>query len=149
MTSITFYFQVHQPYRLRRYSYFDIGASDAYFDDELNEAIVKRVADRCYLPMNALLLETIEATGGGFRCSFSISGTALRQFETWAPEVLASFRELLATGAVEMLCETSDAFLDLLAGRPTNPMADRLAPVQPRIIPLPIPPVKPRTPVGA
>ena len=50
---------------------------------------------------------------------------------------------------LEMLCETSDAFLDLVAGRPTNPMADRLAPVQPRIIPLPIPPVKPRTPVGA
>ena len=50
---------------------------------------------------------------------------------------------------LEMLCETSDAFLDLVAGRPTNPMADRLAPVQPRVIPLPIPPLKPRTPVGA
>ena len=49
---------------------------------------------------------------------------------------------------LEMLCETSDAFLDLVAGRPTNPMADRLAPVQPRIRPLPIPPVKPRTPVA-
>ena len=30
---------------------------------------------------------------------------------------------------LEMLCEASDAFLDLVAGRPTNPMADRLAPV--------------------
>ena len=117
MTSVTFYFQVHQPYRLRPYSYFDIGESEEYFDDELNEVIVKRVADRCYLPMNALLLEAIESTGGRFRCSFSISGTALAQFESWAPEVLESFRQLLATGAVEMLCETSQHSLAALADR--------------------------------
>jgi len=115
VTSITFYFQVHQPYRLRHYSYFDIGASDEYFEDELNEAIVKRVADRCYLPMNAVLLEAIQASEGRFRCSFSISGTALMQFEEWAPEVLDSFRELLATGAVELLCETSQHSLAALA----------------------------------
>lgn len=106
MTSVCFYFQVHQPYRLRRYSYFDIGASSEYFDDELNEAVLKRVAERCYLPMNAVLHEAIKASDGRFRCSFSISGPVLRQLEAWAPEVIESFRDLLATGAVELLCET-------------------------------------------
>ncbi len=106
MTSICFYFQVHQPFRLRRYTYFDIGSSHDYFDDELNEAVLGRVAERCYLPMNELLREAIEATEGRFRCAFSISGPALRQFEAWAPEVVDSFRALFATGAVELLGET-------------------------------------------
>ena len=115
MTAIAFYFQVHQPFRLKRYTYFDIGASHAYFDDTLNEMIAKRVAERCYLPMNALLRQAIEQTGQRFRCSFSISGTALAQFERWVPEVIESFRGLVATGAVELLCETSQHSLAALA----------------------------------
>ena len=115
MTSVCFYFQVHQPYRLRRYGYFDIGESREYFDDGLNEAIARRVAERCYLPMNALLREAIEATDGRLRCSFSISGTALAQFEAWVPEVIESFRGLVDTGAVELLCETSQHSLAALA----------------------------------
>ena len=114
MTAVTFYFQVHQPYRLRHFTYFDIGESKSYFDDGLNEAIAKRVAERCYLPMNRLLLEAIENTEGRFRCSFSISGTALMQFEQWVPEVLDSFRDLIATDAVEILCETSQHSLAAL-----------------------------------
>jgi alpha-amylase len=106
VTSLCFYFQVHQPYRLRRYTYFDIGARDDYFDDGLNEAVLKRVAERCYLPMNRLLLEAIESTEERFRCAFSISGPALRQLEAWAPEVIESFRALVATGCVELLGET-------------------------------------------
>ncbi|MEZ6017430.1 MAG: glycoside hydrolase family 57 protein [Planctomycetota bacterium] len=106
MTDIVFYFQVHQPFRLRRYTWLDIGVDHDYFDDPLNQMIVERVAERCYLPMNRVLLEAIERTQGRFRCSFSISGTALEQFELWAPAVLESFRALAATGAVEFLCET-------------------------------------------
>ena len=68
--------------------------------------MLKRVAERCYLPMNAVLREAIEDTEGRFRCAFSISGPVLRQFEAWAPEVIESFRELLDTGCVEMLGET-------------------------------------------
>ena len=118
MTAVCFYFQVHQPFRLRRYSYFDIGESHDYFDDGLNEDVARRVAERCYLPMNQLLLEAIEATEGRFRCAFSISGTALAQFEQWVPEVLDSFRALIATGAVELLCETSQHSLAALAEPP-------------------------------
>jgi alpha-amylase len=115
VTSVVFYFQVHQPYRLRRYSYFDIGSSTEYFDEGLNRLVLERVAERCYLPMNALLREAIERSDGRFRCAFSISGPALRQFEEWAPEVVESFRALLATGAVEMLAETSQHSLAALA----------------------------------
>ena len=107
MRDIVFYFQVHQPFRLRRYSFFDIGAHERYFDDAENARIVKRVAEKCYLPMNALMLELVERHAGRFRCSYSISGCALEQFETWVPEVLTSFRKLAATGCVEFLCETS------------------------------------------
>jgi alpha-amylase len=104
---VVFYFQVHQPFRLRRYSFFDIGAHERYFDDAENARIARRVAEKCYLPMNALVLELVERHAGRFRCAYSISGCALEQFEAWAPAVLASFRKLAATGCVEFLCETS------------------------------------------
>lgn len=107
MTSVVFYFQVHQPYRLRRYTFFDIGAHDQYFDDAENARIVRRVAEKCYLPMNALLLEQIQRHAGRFRCAFSVSGTAISQMEEYAPEALESFVRLARTGAVEFLGETS------------------------------------------
>ncbi len=107
MTSVVLYFQVHQPFRLRRFRFFDIGTSDGYFDDDGNERIVRRIAERCYLPMNAVLLRQIERTDGRFRCAFSVTGTALDQMERWAPEALDSFVVLARTGAVEFLCETS------------------------------------------
>ena len=34
MTNVCFYFQVHQPFRLKKYSLFDIGNNTNYFDDE-------------------------------------------------------------------------------------------------------------------
>src|SRR5687768_12841587 len=98
MTAIVLYFHVHQPYRLRRYSFFDIGADDRWFDDAENERIVRRVAERCYVPMNALLSRLIERGNGAFRCSLSITGTALSQLERWAPKTLKSFRALAKTG---------------------------------------------------
>ncbi len=115
MTSVVFYFQVHQPYRLRRFTYFDIGSHTGYFDDRENRRILERVADRCYLPMNELLLDLIEETEGRFRCSFAITGTVLRQLEEWAPEALESFVRLSRTGAVEFVCETAYHSLAALA----------------------------------
>jgi len=115
VTSIVFYFQVHQPFRLRRYTFFDIGRSDAYFDGTENERILRRVAEKCYLPMNALLQRQIVRTRGRFRCAFSISGTALEQMQRWAPEVLDSFRRLADTGCVEFLAETSHHSLACMA----------------------------------
>lgn len=115
MTAITFYFQVHQPYRLRRYTFFDIGKKHEYFDDPENERILQRVAERCYLPMNAILLKEIERTKGEFRCAFSLSGTVLEQLEAWAPEALQSFVDLAETGSVEFLCETSHHSMSFMA----------------------------------
>lgn len=104
--SLCLYFQVHQPDRLRLYRFFDIGNDSQYFDEFTNKTILKRVAQRCYLPMNALMLELIKKYKGQFRISYSISGAALEQFERYAPEVLDSFRELAGTKCVEFLAET-------------------------------------------
>ena len=104
--SICLYFQVHQPNRLRLYRFFDIGKDSHYYDDFANRTILRRVAQKCYLPMNALLLELIEAHKGSFKVAFSISGSVLEQFDRYAPEVIESFRKLAQTGCVEFLSET-------------------------------------------
>lgn len=104
--SICLYFQVHQPCRLRLYRFFDIGKDSHYYDDFANRTILKRVAQRCYLPMNELLLELVGKHKGAFRVAFSISGSVIEQFDRYAPEVLDSFRKLADTGCVEFLSET-------------------------------------------
>ncbi|MGH7286545.1 MAG: glycoside hydrolase family 57 protein [Myxococcota bacterium] len=106
MPDVCFYFQVHQPFRLNRYGVFDIGKSQDYFDDRANQAILEKVANKCYRPMNALLRELIERHAGGFRISFSVTGTALEQMERWTPDVVESFQALAKTGCVEFLGET-------------------------------------------
>ena len=113
--SICLYFQVHQPDRLRLFRFFDIGADDHYFDDFDNSAIVRRVAAKCYLPMNRLLLDLIKANGKNFKVTFSVSGTAIEQFRLYAPEVLESFKALAATGCAEFLAETYSHSLASLA----------------------------------
>ncbi|HLP79114.1 MAG TPA: glycoside hydrolase family 57 protein [Acidobacteriota bacterium] len=106
MVNICFYFQVHQPFRLRHYSVFDIGQNQNYFDDEKNKQICRKVADKCYLPMNRVILDLVKRNHGKFKVSYSISGVALEQFEQYCPEVLESFRQLAKTGNVEFLAET-------------------------------------------
>lgn len=106
MKSICFYFQVHQPFRLRNYRFFDIGRNHSYFDDIQNAWICRRVADKCYLPTNKLMLDLIKQHNGAFKISYSISGVALDQFEKYTPEVIDSFRQLAETGCVEFLAET-------------------------------------------
>src|SRR2546423_726701 len=115
MASVCFYFQVHQPMRLRRYSVFDTDRH--YFDDRQNAEIVRKVAAKCYLPTNALLLELIRGHEGRFRISFSITGCALEQFEQHAPEVLETFQLLAQTGCVEFLDETYYHSLSFLYSR--------------------------------
>ena len=106
MKTICLYFQVHQPMRFRRYRFFDIGNDSYYYDDYLNESIMRKVADNCYLPANKVLLSVIKEYGVQFKVTFSISGIALDQFQLYAPEVLDSFRELAKTGSVDFLSET-------------------------------------------
>jgi alpha-amylase len=106
MASVCFYFQVHQPYRLRRYSYFESSHHLDYFDDAQNGEIARKVADKCYLPTNKLLLDLIHQHGSCFRVAFSLTGLFLEQMERHAPEVIDSFRDLVNTGCVELLSET-------------------------------------------
>jgi alpha-amylase len=106
MRTICFYFQVHQPFRLKPYRFFDIGEDHYYWDDFLNRNVIRKAAHKCYLPMNALLMELINHYQGKFKVAFSISGTFLDQIEAYAPDVLESFQKLVATGHVELLNET-------------------------------------------
>lgn len=106
MVSVCFYFQVHQPVRLRRYSVFEINHNHDYFDHCKNRQVIKKVANKCYIPANDAILDIIRKTNGRFKASFSITGTALEQFEEHVPEVIDSFRELAKTGCVEFLSET-------------------------------------------
>ena len=104
--SICLYFQVHQPTRLRLYRFFDIGKDSHYFDDFANRTILKRIVQKCDLPMNELLPQAIKEPNGEFKVAFSISGSALEQLDRYAPEVIDSFRRLAETGCVEFMCET-------------------------------------------
>ena len=105
MKKICLCFQIHQPYRLRRYRFFDIGNSHYYSDDYLNEEVFERIADTCYLPANRMLLELLKAYPD-FSVSFSLSGLAIEQMEYYKPELIDSFKELVATGRVELLAES-------------------------------------------
>lgn len=106
MKSICFYFQIHQPFRLKRYRFFDIGLDSYYYDDYLNRSIIQKIAEKSYLPANRILLDLIEKYGSDFKVSFSVSGIALEQFELYSPEVLESFQKLASTGCVEFLAES-------------------------------------------
>jgi alpha-amylase len=106
MKTICFYFQIHQPFRLKRYRFFDIGADHYYYDDFNNTSILQRVAANSFLPANQTILEMIKANKGKFKVSFSISGVALDQLEMYAPEVIDSFRLLAKTNCVEFTAET-------------------------------------------
>jgi len=115
MASVCFYFQVHQPYRLRHYSVFDSDSN--YFDDYKNGEICRKVANKCYLPANRLLLDLIEKYQGRFKISYSITGVLLDQLEHYCPEVISTFHALAQTGCVEFLSETYHHSLAFLYSR--------------------------------
>jgi alpha-amylase len=104
--AVCFYFQVHQPHRMKKYRIFNIGHDHQYFDDAKNRQIMEKVAGKCYLPANNLILKLIKESNGRFKVAYSVTGTALEQFERFAPDVLESFKELARTGCVEFLSET-------------------------------------------
>lgn len=121
MPSVCFYFQVHQPYRVKRIRAFDVGSAGDYFDhageDSLNNRrIFEKVARKCYIPANAALRRMI-AAHPDFRASFSLSGVFLEQAEAFMPEVVRSFQDLVNTGQVEILGETYYHSLSFLYSR--------------------------------
>ena len=115
--AICLYFQVHQPFRLKRYRFFDLGNDHYYYDDFSNESIMRKVAGKCYLPANKIILDLIQKNKGKFKVTFSISGIAINQFRLYAPEVLDSFRQIAETGMAEFLSETDSHSLASLKNR--------------------------------
>ncbi|MDE6543427.1 MAG: glycoside hydrolase family 57 protein [Muribaculaceae bacterium] len=114
MKAICFYFQIHQPFRLKRYRFFDIGNSHYYYDDFANDDIITRIAHRSYIPAAESLLRMINETGGKFRCAISITGLALEQCEQYVPEFVDILKKLADTGKVEFLAETYNHSLSSL-----------------------------------
>jgi len=109
MTSVCIYFEVHQPMRLNRFSVFNIGDNghpSIYFNNKLNQEIFEKVAKKCYLPTNLMLLDLIHKHDGKFKISYSLTGTFVEYCETYMPEVLQSFKDLFKTGAVDLIEET-------------------------------------------
>ena len=106
MRNICFYFQIHQPLRLKRYRFFEIGQDHYYYDDFQTEDRIRTLVEQSYLTANRSISEMIRSSNGKFKCTFSISGVALEQLEQYAPEVIDSFKELANTGSVEFLGET-------------------------------------------
>lgn len=104
--NLCFYFQVHQPWRLRPYSFFDIGQSAHYYDIDANSSILRKVADKCYLPTNEIMLNLIQQHGGDFKIAYSLTGTLIDQLKQYSPKTLDSFKKLADTGCVEFLNET-------------------------------------------
>ncbi len=115
MATVCFYFQVHQPFRLRDYSVFE-KRSD-YFDDKKNREICRKVANKCYLPTNRTILKMINRYKGEFKVSYSITGTLLEQLDRYCPEVISTFHALANTGCVEFIGETYYHSLSFLYSR--------------------------------
>lgn len=106
MPSVCFYFQVHQPFRIKKYSFFDIGNDHFYEDADKNREILDKVSEKCYLKTNQKMLELIHRHQGKFRISYSLSGVFIEQCENYRPDVLQSFIDLAKTGCVEFISET-------------------------------------------
>jgi alpha-amylase len=99
---------------LKKYRFFDIGNDHSYYNDYENRTIMRKVAEKCYLPANQLFLDLVNEYGDNFKIAYSLSGTVIDQFELYAPDVLESFQKLFATGRVELLDETYSHSLSAL-----------------------------------
>jgi alpha-amylase len=114
LQNLCLYFQLHQPYRIRRFRLSDIGKSLSCFDDTRNESFFKRIASKCYFPAAALLLRLLQESDGKLKLSFSMSGSWISQCREYEPTLLELFQELAAHDDVEILCETSHHTLSSL-----------------------------------
>ena len=114
MKSVCFYFKIHQPFRLKRYRFFDIGNDHYYYDDFANDEIITRLAETSYIPMAETLLQMINDSNRDFKCSISISGTAIEQFQLYVPEFIDILKKLADTGCVEFLSGTYSHSLSAL-----------------------------------
>ncbi len=103
MKNICFCFQMHAPYRLKRYRFFDIGQDHYYYDDIQTEDYVSWLVNTSYLPLCQTLREMVNLSKGKFHCALSISGTMLELFEQYTPEIIDVLKDLAASKCVEFL----------------------------------------------
>lgn len=106
MKSVCLYLKIHQPFRLKRYRFFDIGNDHYYYDDFANDDIISRLAEQSYFPMADTLQQMIEDSNNTFKFSLSISGTAIEQLQLYVPEFIDRLKKLAETGCVEFLSGT-------------------------------------------
>lgn len=106
MKRVALYFKIHQPFRLKRYRFFDIGNDHYYYDDFANEEIITRIAQTSYIPTAETLLKMINESGSDFKCTFAISATAIEQLQVAVPEFIELLKKLANTGCVDFLSET-------------------------------------------
>lgn len=110
MLSVVWYFHVHQPYRIKPYSMFDIGEEHEYFSESKesrldNKVVFQKVAQKCYYPANATWLKLLQQYSE-LKLSYSLSGVFLEQMLEYEPELLKTFQALVDTGRVELVGET-------------------------------------------
>ena len=106
MHSLCFHFQVNHPYILRTYRFFDMNQNHNYFDVYQNNYWINRLAERSYLPANQMILNIIKKYDKEVAFSFSISGSTIHLLKDYCPEMIESFKELIATGRVEITGNT-------------------------------------------
>ena len=103
MKNICFCFQMHAPYRLKRYRFFEIGHDHYYYDDMATEDHINWLVETSYLPLCQTIRDMIHLSKGKFRCAISVSGTMIELFEQFNPEMIDILKELAASKCVEFL----------------------------------------------
>ena len=102
---VSFNFEVHQPHRLKKAIDVDNkNLWDRYIDVKLNKEIFNRVAEKCYIPANRIMLDLIDEHN--IKIAYSITGVFLEQAMEFNDEVLDLFKDLVKTGNVELIGET-------------------------------------------
>ena len=103
MKNICFCFQMHAPYKMKRYRFFEIGQDHYYYDDMQTEEHLEYLVNTSYLPLCNTIKEMIRLSKGRFHCALSVSGTTLEMFQQFAPEMIDVLNELAQTGCVEFV----------------------------------------------
>ena len=102
MVDLSLCFEVHQPIRLNKDFFWGRSLHkevvpdiwDFYFDDAENRRIFERISEKCYLPANKIILESIQKHAESekpFKVAYSFSGIFLEQCQKIRPDVLDSF----------------------------------------------------------
>lgn len=107
MVALSFYFQVHQPYRLRAVRLDENGNGPSLFSDEKNRSVFHKVAQKCYWPMGKLLEHLLLKYPNDFKVSFSFSGTFLTQCAEYDPDLMGLYSFISRLPNAHIICETS------------------------------------------